>query len=230
MIIQFLRKRRNVQKCVSFNTWEPCELSVVIGYELADRGSIPGRDWYLSHCHHGQTVPGVHPTSCIMGTLLTYLLIYLLSGAEYYLKTDCHSTYQQISCFLHGIRRFITVFIKNRHWTLSWASWIQFAPSIPISLRSNLMLSSHLRLGPPNQNPVNTFLFPHACHMSCPPHPPWFNHPNIRWRIQAMKFIIYNAYQELFPRDKADGAWIWLPPYSIEFKNASSCSLNCHIH
>jgi hypothetical protein len=27
--------------------------------------------------------------------------------------------------------------------------------------------------------------------MSRPPHPPWFNHPNnIRWRIQAMKFII----------------------------------------
>jgi hypothetical protein len=27
--------------------------------------------------------------------------------------------------------------------------------------------------------------------MSHPPHPPWFNHPNnIRWRIQAMKFII----------------------------------------
>jgi hypothetical protein len=27
--------------------------------------------------------------------------------------------------------------------------------------------------------------------MSCLPHPPWFNHPNnIRWRIQAVKFII----------------------------------------
>jgi hypothetical protein len=27
--------------------------------------------------------------------------------------------------------------------------------------------------------------------MSCPPHPPWFNHPNnIRWRIQTVKFII----------------------------------------
>jgi hypothetical protein len=27
--------------------------------------------------------------------------------------------------------------------------------------------------------------------MSCPPHPPWFNHPNhIQWRIQVMKFII----------------------------------------
>jgi hypothetical protein len=43
---------------------------------------------------------------------------------------------------------------------LSWASRIQFSPSIPFSLRSFLMLSSYLRLGlpigPPNQNPVNT--------------------------------------------------------------------------
>jgi len=32
---------------------------------------------------------------------------------------------------------------------LSWARWIQFAPSRPISLVSILILSSHLRLGIP---------------------------------------------------------------------------------
>jgi hypothetical protein len=38
---------------------------------------------------------------------------------------------------------------------------------------------------------VNTSPSPHACHMSRPPQPPWFNHPNnMRWRIQAVKFII----------------------------------------
>jgi hypothetical protein len=48
-----------------------------------------------------------------------------------------------------------------------------------------------LAFGPPNQNPVNTSPLPHACHMSSPPHPPWFNHTNnIRRRIQAVKFII----------------------------------------
>jgi hypothetical protein len=48
-----------------------------------------------------------------------------------------------------------------------------------------------LAFGPPNQNPVNTSPLPNACHMSRPPHPPWFNHHNhIRWRIQVMKFII----------------------------------------
>jgi hypothetical protein len=65
-------------------------------------------------------------------------------------KADSHSACQKISCFLYGTRRFITVFTKACHWTLSWGSRIQFAPSIPISLRSILMLSSHLRLGLPS--------------------------------------------------------------------------------
>jgi hypothetical protein len=39
---------------------------------------------------------------------------------------------------------------KARQLTLSCASRIQFAPSIPISLRSILMLFSHLRLGLPS--------------------------------------------------------------------------------
>jgi hypothetical protein len=42
------------------------------------------------------------------------------------------------------------VFKKAHHWTLSCVSWIQFVPPIPISLRSSLMLSSHLRLGLPS--------------------------------------------------------------------------------
>jgi hypothetical protein len=35
-----------------------------------------------------------------------------------------------------------------------------------------------LAFGPPNQNPVSTSPLPHACHMSSPSDPPWFNHPN----------------------------------------------------
>jgi len=53
-------------------------------------------------------------------------------------KADCHSAYQKISCVLYGTWSFITVLTKACHWTLSWASWIQFTPSIPISLRSSL--------------------------------------------------------------------------------------------
>jgi hypothetical protein len=76
-----------------------------------------------------------------------------------------------------------------------------------------------LTFGPPNQNPVNTSPLPHACHMSRPPHPPWFNHPNnIRWRIQAVKFIImqFSPWTIFLPfRSK------YLPQHSV-LKNPQS--------
>jgi hypothetical protein len=83
-------------------------------------------------------------------------------------KADCHSACQKI-LFLHGNWRLITVFTKACHWTLSWSRQIQFAPLIPISLKSILMLFSHLRLG----LPVVSYLWasqPKPCkHL---PHPP----------------------------------------------------------
>jgi hypothetical protein len=86
---------------------------------------------------------------------LTYLLTYLLT---YSLTPWCRILFEKLVVthlvknilLSYGTRRFITVFTQARHWTLSWASWIQFAPSIPISLRSMLMLPSHLRLGLPS--------------------------------------------------------------------------------
>jgi hypothetical protein len=65
-------------------------------------------------------------------------------------KAESHSACQTIPTFF--MESFIIVLTKGRHPTLSWASRIQFAPSIPISLRSILMLSSHLRLGLPNNH------------------------------------------------------------------------------
>jgi len=81
--------------------------------------------------------------------LLTYLLTHSLQGAEYYMKSWLTFSLSKKS-FLYGTQKFITVFTKVFHRTLSWASWIQFAPSILISLRSSLMLSSHLRLSLPS--------------------------------------------------------------------------------
>jgi hypothetical protein len=45
----------------------------------------------------------------------------------------------------YGTRRLITVFTRALHWSLSWARWIQSMPSHPISLRSILILCTHLR-------------------------------------------------------------------------------------
>ena len=59
----------------------------------------------------------------------------------------------------HGTRRFITAPTSVRHLSLSWASPIQSIYPYPISWRSILILSTHLRLGLPSG--LFTFRFPH---------------------------------------------------------------------
>jgi hypothetical protein len=55
------------------------------------------------------------------------------------------------------------MFARARHWSLSWSRSIQSIPSRPISLRSSLVLSTHLRLDLyPSGFPIKThyaFLF-----------------------------------------------------------------------
>jgi hypothetical protein len=100
---------------------------------------------------------------------LTYLLTYLLTPwcSILFEKLIVTQLVKKYPAFLRKPKVHHRVH-KARHWTLSWASWIQFAPSIPISLRSILMLSS-------------------------PPHFPWFNHPtNIRRRI-PLYFYIFSS-------------------------------------
>jgi hypothetical protein len=91
------------------------------------------------------------------------------------LKADSHSSCQKIGCFLCGTRRSITVLTKSSYWTLFWASQMHFIPSIPVSLRSILMLSSHLRLRLPkglfpSGLPIKTLQtsFPSPKRATCP--------------------------------------------------------------
>jgi hypothetical protein len=60
----------------------------------------------------------------------------------------CTAT-QELPCIL-WTRRFIIVFTRALHWSLSWARSIQSISSHPVSLRSILILSAHLRLGLPS--------------------------------------------------------------------------------
>jgi hypothetical protein len=46
----------------------------------------------------------------------------------------------------YGARKFITMFTRALHWSLSWPRSIQSISSHPISLRPILILSTHLRL------------------------------------------------------------------------------------
>jgi hypothetical protein len=67
----------------------------------------------------------------------------------------------------YGTWKFITVFTRALHWSLSWARSIQSIPSHPIYLKTILTLSTHLRLRLPSglfpsgfpTNILHTFLF-----------------------------------------------------------------------
>jgi len=96
-------------------------------------------------------------------------LSYLLTVQNILWKADSCSACQTVACFVYGTRRFFTVFTKARQRTLSWASRIQFAHSIPVSPQVHLNVivppmprSSQwsLTFGPPNQNPVRTSPLP----------------------------------------------------------------------
>jgi hypothetical protein len=50
---------------------------------------------------------------------------------------------------IYGTRRFIIVFTRALHWSLSWARSIQYITPHPISVRSILLLSTNLILGLP---------------------------------------------------------------------------------
>jgi hypothetical protein len=102
----------------------------------------------------------------------TYLLTYLLTYAmvqDIIWKADCHSAFQNNILLLYGTRRFITVLTKACHWTLSWASRIQFVTSIHVSLGSILMLYSHLRLGLPTGLLTSVLATKPCKHLSPPP-------------------------------------------------------------
>jgi hypothetical protein len=101
----------------------------------------------------------------------------------------------------YGTPSFITVFTMTRKWSLYWARCIQSTPSHPNSPRYTVTLYFHLRLGLlsslfscSNQYIVCICHFFHACYMSYPSNPAWFDHPNnIWWGVQVVKLLIMHS-------------------------------------
>jgi hypothetical protein len=146
------------------------------------RGAIPPHPQYVSMVwcivKHSTILPFTYLTACSR-----ILLINLTATQLVY-------TFPAV----YGTRRFITVFIKARHWSLSWARCIQSKHFQHISLRSILILSSHLRLVFRVTSSLQVFRKKknsHACYMTRLSRPPWLDHPNNIWcSVQVMKLLI----------------------------------------
>jgi hypothetical protein len=107
-----------------------------------------------------------------------YLLTYLRSWALLE-KLPIVQLLKNFPAF-YGTRRFISMFTRALHWSLSWARSLQSITSHPISLRSILILSTHQLLGLPSVLfpfgfPPISYMHssspPHSCYMPCPSHP-----------------------------------------------------------
>jgi hypothetical protein len=102
----------------------------------------------------------------------------------------------------YGTRRFITQFTRALHLFLSWARPIQSTSPHPISPRSILILSTHLRLGLPSglslAFPPIIYMrssSPHSCCMARPSHSPRLDYSNITWRrLQIMKLLVMQFF------------------------------------
>jgi hypothetical protein len=114
------------------------------------------------------------PSACILAYLRSCVLLEKLQIVQ---------PLKNFSAF-YVTRRFITVFTRALHWSLSWARSNQSITSHPISLRPILIFSTH-------QYPICIPLLSYSWYMPCPSHPPWLDHSNYIWRgLQIMKRLI----------------------------------------
>jgi hypothetical protein len=127
---------------------------------------------------------------------LTYPLTHSLTHSWSWALLEKPPIVQLLKHFpaFYGTGRFITVFTRALHWSLSWARSIQSIPSHLSKIHFNII--------PPPKSWSSwwslSFWFSHQYLSSssspfvpCPSHPAWLDHSNYTCRrVQVMKFLI----------------------------------------
>jgi len=115
-----------------------------------------------------------------------------LNGAKSFCRSWKLTIPQQVNQFLtsYGTQMFNYHVHNSPPLSLSQVRWIQSTASHPLSLRSMLMLSSHLCLGPahdlfPSLFPTKTLyvyihFLPHTHYMPSPSYPSFYHHNNVQ--------------------------------------------------
>jgi len=94
----------------------------------------------------------IHLSILNLTRVTSYLPHVLCSNLTNYMEQSPSSVTQLIKKFpaFYNMWRFIAMFTRPHQWILSWARWIQFTFSDPISWRFISVLSTHLCLDFPS--------------------------------------------------------------------------------
>jgi hypothetical protein len=124
--------------------WQACHLFSRCFFDLED---VPPKRGLTFNGLHGVISEKIVLFKILTNSLTNYLINSIELSPSW--ESPVAELLRNFKKF-YWTRRFITVFTGVRHWSVSWARWTQLILPHPISLRSILILFSHIRLGLPS--------------------------------------------------------------------------------